>query len=306
MAEQDAVNLSPLALAVFQRMREEWQKELRDALRRLDPYAPQGRLSPQALPPGVVRATGDYNPLAVYRKGDLVRGSDGRDYYTLVAGSTGLEPSANPANFRAVEGWNPAHPHDGSGPEAGIKLAAGNTHEAVVVGPATGALHWDAAALTTLINALAGLIVADGADSVHLAARRLLRFGDGTVAAEGADGAVYYPSIIHDGTGTLIRVPVLDGSGGPVLDGAGHPVYAYAHPAGAAVVKYATTIGDGVATSIAVAHGLGTTDVVIAVYQAATPFQAVYPDLRIVDANTIACDFATAPTSGQYRVVVAG
>jgi hypothetical protein len=147
--DQDAAPLSPLALAVFQKMREQWQKDLHDALRRIDPYAAQGRLSPKSLPPGVMRDTGDYNPAAIYRKGDLVVGADGRDYYATVAGTTGLEPSTHPANFRPVEGWNPAHTHDG-GDEEGVPLDALYTHEHVILGPATGAIHWTRDALLAL------------------------------------------------------------------------------------------------------------------------------------------------------------
>lgn len=70
--------------------------------------------------------------------------------------------------------------------------------------------------------------------------------------------------------------------------------------------KFATSLGDGAATSIAVAHGLGTQDVAVFVRQVATPFAQVFPDVEVTDANTVTVRFATAPTTGQYRVVVVG
>lgn len=70
------------------------------------------------------------------------------------------------------------------------------------------------------------------------------------------------------------------------------------------VRKFAANVGDGAATSIAKAHGLGTADVTVLVKDA-TSGEVVYPDVT-VDATNVTMVFATAPTTNQYRVVVHG
>lgn len=73
-----------------------------------------------------------------------------------------------------------------------------------------------------------------------------------------------------------------------------------------AVGKYPATVGDGTSTSIVVTHGLNTTDVTVAIREVASPYNAVMTDWQYVDVNNIRLIFATAPTAGQYRVVVTG
>lgn len=69
--------------------------------------------------------------------------------------------------------------------------------------------------------------------------------------------------------------------------------------------KYAANIGDGSSTTIKVTHNLGTEDVTVAVREVSSK-QIVMADVQIVDSNSINILFASAPTSGQYRVVVIG
>ena len=69
--------------------------------------------------------------------------------------------------------------------------------------------------------------------------------------------------------------------------------------------RYAANIGDGSSTTIKVTHNLGSEDVTIAVREVSTK-QIVMVDTQIVDSNSIQILFASAPTSGQYRVVVIG
>ena len=67
--------------------------------------------------------------------------------------------------------------------------------------------------------------------------------------------------------------------------------------------KYAATLATS-ATSYAVAHGLGTTDVHVQVY--ATSGAQVETGVTVTDANTVTLSFATAPAAGAFRVVVVG
>lgn len=69
------------------------------------------------------------------------------------------------------------------------------------------------------------------------------------------------------------------------------------------VRKYASAIGNGSLTTIPVAHNLGTRDITYKIYNATT-FEFVDTEATATDANTLTLVFPTAPTSGQYRVVV--
>jgi hypothetical protein len=65
--------------------------------------------------------------------------------------------------------------------------------------------------------------------------------------------------------------------------------------------KYAADIGG--ATTIAVTHGLGTTDVVVSAYLSSAQVEC---DVTVTDTNTVTLGFAAAPAAGAIRVVVVG
>lgn len=69
------------------------------------------------------------------------------------------------------------------------------------------------------------------------------------------------------------------------------------------IVKYATSIGDGTATSYTVTHSAGTRDVVVGVYDNST-YEEVVPLTVHATTNTVTVQFAAAPSSNAYRVVV--
>jgi hypothetical protein len=68
--------------------------------------------------------------------------------------------------------------------------------------------------------------------------------------------------------------------------------------------KYSTTLSTS-ATSYTVTHNLGTLDVHVQVYEVATGEEVVVDSLRATT-NTVTINFASAPTSNAYRVVVIG
>lgn len=70
--------------------------------------------------------------------------------------------------------------------------------------------------------------------------------------------------------------------------------------------RYAANIGDGVAANIVVTHNLNIRDVQVSVYETASPYNMVWPDVQMTSVNTVTLGFASAPTAGQYRVVVVG
>lgn len=70
--------------------------------------------------------------------------------------------------------------------------------------------------------------------------------------------------------------------------------------------KHAALIGDGSATTITVTHNLNTKDVAVEVYEVASPYQKVYPDIVHATVDTTDFVFAQAPAADAYRVVIIG
>lgn len=71
------------------------------------------------------------------------------------------------------------------------------------------------------------------------------------------------------------------------------------------VRKYSATIGDGTATSYAVTHNLGSLDLHVTVYAVSTG-KEVIADVTHTSTTVATIGFASAPTAGQYRVVIIG
>lgn len=69
------------------------------------------------------------------------------------------------------------------------------------------------------------------------------------------------------------------------------------------VFGYAATIGDGAATSIAVAHGLGSSDVQVSVCRVSDG-ATVLCDVARTDVNTVTLSFNRAPAASSLRVIV--
>ena len=66
------------------------------------------------------------------------------------------------------------------------------------------------------------------------------------------------------------------------------------------------TIGDGSSTQIDVNHNFASRDVVVQVYQASGSYEQVNCDISLPTTNTARLNFASAPASNAYRVVVMG
>jgi len=69
--------------------------------------------------------------------------------------------------------------------------------------------------------------------------------------------------------------------------------------------KYAETLGAS-ATSYTITHNLGTTDVTVQIFEAASPFAQVEADVKRTSLNAVTVDFAIAPSAGEYKVIVVG
>lgn len=68
---------------------------------------------------------------------------------------------------------------------------------------------------------------------------------------------------------------------------------------------FASNVGDGSSTAITVTHDLGTRDVLVEVYDNSDPWETVICEVERPSTDTVTLTFETAPTSGQFRVVVA-
>jgi len=69
--------------------------------------------------------------------------------------------------------------------------------------------------------------------------------------------------------------------------------------------KVSATVGNGAATSFAITHNLGTRDVQVQIYDAAT-HDTVECDVVRDDVNTVTVGFSVAPATNSYRVVIVG
>lgn len=91
---------------------------------------------------------------------------------------------------------------------------------------------------------------------------------------------------------------LLDTSSGLIVSGTGLKI-----DTAVVVRKYATNIGDGSSTSLAVTHNFGSKDVDYSIQEVAT---GIFVDTDVVatNTNTLTFTFPTAPASAFYRVVV--
>ncbi len=101
--------------------------------------------------------------------------------------------------------------------------------------------------------------------------------------------------------GTNVTVSYDDASGQTIISSTGG-----GGGGSGSVLMFAAALGDGTTTNYNIVHGIGTRDVIVEVYQAASPYGRVYPDILHTNSASINLVFASAPTSNQYRVVIAG
>jgi len=70
--------------------------------------------------------------------------------------------------------------------------------------------------------------------------------------------------------------------------------------------RFASTIGDGSATSITVTHNLGTKDVTVDIAEVAGSFRTVIAEVQKTTTNSVTILFDSAPAASSLRVTVLG
>ncbi|HYF74167.1 MAG TPA: hypothetical protein VD864_15150 [Nocardioides sp.] len=182
---------------------------------------------------------------------------------------------------------------------SGLRLASG---------VAGAGLVYNSSALD--VNVGTGLEV--DTDAIRIAASAA---GDGLTGGGGSALAVNVGSGLEISS-DAVRVAAaaagdgLTGGGGSALAvgaGSGITVAADSVAVNSSVARvYAAAIGDGSTTNIVVTHNLGTRDIAVTVRNASSPYEEVIVDNEATSTTTCTLRFATAPTSGQYRVIVQG
>ncbi len=69
--------------------------------------------------------------------------------------------------------------------------------------------------------------------------------------------------------------------------------------------KYKATLSTS-ATTYTVTHNLGTKDVIVQIYEVASPYAQIEADVEHTSTSAVTIKFAVAPSAGEYRVVVIG
>ena len=132
----------------------------------------------------------------------------------------------------------------------------------------------------------------------------------GTQASVGANWNVLQANIdgavIGPASAVNTNLAMFDGATGKLIKDSGKKVsdFAPASHTHAYTAKYSANVTASATQTIT--HNLNTEDVVVTIREAAGDKAVVYADVKITGANTISISFATAPTAGQYRVVVVG
>lgn len=110
-------------------------------------------------------------------------------------------------------------------------------------------------------------------------------------------GASYTAGDGLDLTGSVFSTDLLAGGGLVIIS------TELALDTAVAVRKYGTTIGNGALTSFTITHGLGTLDVIVAVYEVSTG-ALVECTVTVTSTTVVTLVFTVAPTTNQFRVVV--
>jgi len=146
-----------------------------------------------------------------------------------------------------------------------------------------------------------GVLLGNGASGV---VQTSAGTADQVFRVPGAGGAPAFGAInLAQAAAVTGALPIANG-------GTGQTTAATALSALGGTSKYTEAFGDGSATTYTISHGLGNIYVCAEVFQTSNG-EKVYPDITVgltsgTPNGTVILDFAQAPTSNQYRVVIIG
>ena len=146
-----------------------------------------------------------------------------------------------------------------------------------------------------------GVLLGNGTSTVGATAAGT---ADQVLRVPGAGGAPAFGAI------NLAQSAAVTGALAIANGGTGQITAAAALTALGGTTKYTAQLGDGAATTYTMSHGLGNIWVTAEVFQTSNG-EKVYPDITVgltdgTPNGTVVLDFASAPSSNQYRVVIIG
>ena len=112
---------------------------------------------------------------------------------------------------------------------------------------------------------------------------------------------------VNDAAGTYtLTLPDTDGNSDQILktDGSGNLSWADNATSSGTSASFSETIGDTSETEFTITHNLGSRDIIVNVYEVASPYAKVYPEIEHTSINTAVITFTTAPGTNEYRVVI--
>lgn len=197
--------------------------------------------------------------------------------------------TAGTANAEKVYTQTTDDPTIGSSNIVWVQFGGGTTYSAdgqgLELSGTTFSLELDG---TTLTKSASGLRIGAGAA------------GDGLTEASGV-------LAVNTGSGLEVSsdaVRIATSAAGTGLTGGGGS--ALSIDTSVVARKFSTTVGNGSATSFTVTHNLGTRAVTVNIFETASPYTQIFADVTHDTTNAVAVAFSSAPSSGQYTVVVVG
>ena len=94
--------------------------------------------------------------------------------------------------------------------------------------------------------------------------------------------------------------------GPKLLDSTWDGADSYPLAASVAAAKFTTNIGDNNATSFTISHGFNTRNVLVQIFENASPYAQIETDVEHVDLNNVTIRFTVKPTTNQYQVIIVG
>lgn len=186
-----------------------------------------------------------------------------------------------------------ANPTIGSSNIVFAQFGAGNVYTAL----STGGLTLSAGAFSVLLPGSSGLATSASGLVVQLDTSPGLVLGAGGIKVLlGSNPGL----TLTGGLAVLLDPTFHNSASGLVLGASGLKLDASSVPG-----KFSQSVGNASLTTFAITHGLGTSDVIVQVYDNSSLAQ-VEADVVHTSSSVVTVNFAVAPTTNQYRIVVLG